>query len=151
MKTYVLHTKVRPIDTMSTFFFIAVGQFTSPPEGDTIYKGEYRTIEISWMFTLKGKVLINWYFTKRGSSGSGQQIYQLTFNGEKKLNPVQKQFTAGRLDFKGNLNGDNKDATLVINDFTKRDEGVFRCEVQGIRNLKRSINVRAVGMYGVKI
>ena len=96
---------------------------------------------------MPGKVDIIWFFTKRGSSGAKEQIYFVSSDGKKSFNAAQKQFTSERLDHKVNLIGVNKDATLVIKDFTKRDEGVFTCEVQGALFDERSVNVRAVGMH----
>ena len=96
---------------------------------------------------MPGDVGIAWFFTKRDPSGDKKQIYFVSSEGKGSFDSGQDQFTNERLEFKVNLNGVNKDATLVIKDFTKRDEGMFTCEVAGRSTYERSVNVRAVGMY----
>ena len=51
-----------------------------------------------------------------------------------------------RLELKGNFANKRRiDATLMINDFMKQDEGDFKCEVAGAVRLDREVTIRAVG------
>ena len=125
-------------------------EFTSPPPG-VQYERLYTAIQIPWKFNNDGSfAFVNYYYKKSGSpADQWKNILVVNYNGKTTVPSESDQFK-NRLELKGNFANKRRiDATLMINDFMKQDEGDFKCEVKGEDIWDREITIRAVGMIYV--
>ncbi|XP_028401488.1 contactin-1a-like [Dendronephthya gigantea] len=129
----------------------SVGEFTSPPLGGVQHERQYTTIQIPWKLNDYGEFsFINYAYKKSGSpADQWRDIFIVKSDGSVNIPSNTDQFK-NRLEFKGDLRNNLRiDATLMIKDFMKQDEGDFRCSVRGPVPLVRVVAINAVVLSNI--